>query len=41
MEKITMTFNDFMELLQTIDLSNQPPDPEAGDFTEEVEISVE
>lgn len=41
MEKITIGTTDLLNLLETIDFNDQPPDSDKADFAEEVEISVE
>lgn len=41
MEKVTINTADLLNLLETIDFKDKPPDPDKADIAEEVEISVE
>lgn len=41
MEKVTISLTDVLNLLETIDFKDQPPDPDKADIAEEVEINVE
>ena len=41
MEKVTINTTDLLNLLETIDFKDKPPDPDKADIAEEVEISVE
>ena len=38
MEKVTIGKTDLLNLLETIDFNDQPPDPDKTDIAEEVEI---